>query len=227
MVALGAVAGATTRIGLATGMYILPLRHPLAVARATCTLQEVSGGRFRLGIGAGWLREEFVALDVPFESRGARLEEAVEVVRRAWRGGPFAYRGDHFAFDEVQITPRPTPVPLVLGGNSPRALRRAATLGDGWFSSGTPSLPEAIRMRDELSRLRDQTGRGTGPLPLLRADRRRRPGGRRPVRRRRVRGRRLLGRPAVAGGDPRRAAPERSVRRRPPWALPVRLTVFL
>jgi alkanesulfonate monooxygenase SsuD/methylene tetrahydromethanopterin reductase-like flavin-dependent oxidoreductase (luciferase family) len=86
------------------------------------------------------------------------------VVRRALRGGSFAYRGEHFAFDEVQITPRPTPVPLVLGGNSARALRRAATLGDGWFSSGTPSLPEAIRLRDDLNRLREEAGRAEDPF---------------------------------------------------------------
>jgi probable F420-dependent oxidoreductase len=157
-VALAAISGATTHLRVATGVYLLPLRHPLLTARAGATLHEVSGGRFRLGIGAGWLREEFDALDVPFDDRGARVEESIEVLRAAWAGGPFDHHGRLFSLTKVQVSTRPVEVPLVLGGNGPRALRRAAKLGDAWFSSGTPSFDEAMRLRDQLGALRARQG---------------------------------------------------------------------
>lgn len=151
--ALGAVAGATTRLGLATGIHLPALRHPLLTARAAATLAELSGGRFVLGVGAGWLEEEFDALGVPFAERGARLEEAVAVLRAAWRGGPFRHDGRHFRFGPVQLSARPVDVPVVLGGNTDRALRRAVAVGDGWFASGTPTLDEAVRLRDRVEEL--------------------------------------------------------------------------
>jgi len=151
---LGAVAGATKYLRLATGIYILPLRHPLATARAAATLQELSGGRLVLGVGSGWLREEFDALGVPFEQRAARFSETIDILRRSWQGGPFAHKGQSFDFDLVQVTPRPVTVPLVLGGNSDRALRRAAQTGDGWFSSGLPSFDEAVVLHARLRELR-------------------------------------------------------------------------
>jgi len=157
-VMLGAIAGSTQRLRLATGMYILPLRHPLLTARAACTLQDASRGRLLLGIGAGWLTEEFTALDVPFEHRGRRLEETVAILRAAWAGGPLEHRGDHFSFGPVQITSWPVDVPLIMGGNTPRALRRAALVGDGWFSSGTPDFEDAVRLRDRLIALRVAEG---------------------------------------------------------------------
>lgn len=158
LVALGVAAGATTSLRLATGMYILPLRHPLATARAVHTLHEASGARFMFGVGAGWLLEEFAALDVPHVERGRRLEESIEILRAAWAGGPFAHQGRHFSFGPVQVSERATAVPLVMGGNTPRALRRAALLGDAWFSSGTPSLPAAVELRDRLHAIRGASG---------------------------------------------------------------------
>jgi probable F420-dependent oxidoreductase len=163
MVALAAVAGATTRIRLATGIYILPLRHPLLTARAAATLHEVSGGRFLLGVGAGWLDEEFADLGVPFEQRASRVAESIEVLRAAWRGGPFEHRGKHFSFGPVQSSRRPVEVPIVMGGNTPAALRRAATSGDGWFSSGTPDFKDAVELLATLRRLRSDVGR-TAPF---------------------------------------------------------------
>jgi probable F420-dependent oxidoreductase len=158
-VALGAIAGATTRLRLATGIYLLSLRHPLLTARTACTLQQMSGGRLVLGVGSGWLSEEFGALGVPFDERRQRFDECIEVVRRAWRGGPFAHDGSAFHFAPVQITAQPTVVPLVLGGNSGPALRRAVTVGDGWFSSGTPTFAAALGLRDRLRALRAETDR--------------------------------------------------------------------
>ena len=154
LVVLGAAAATTTHLRVATGIYVLPLRHPLAVARSTCTLQEIAGGRFIFGVGVGWLTGEFDALGVPFDERVDRFLEAIAVLRAAWAGGEVRHEGRHFAVSGVQVTARPTDVPLILGGNTQRALRRAAQLGDGWFSSGTPPLDEAVRLRDELLRLR-------------------------------------------------------------------------
>src|SRR6266536_468347 len=159
LVALAGAAARTSTIGLATGIYLLPLRHPLLTARAAATLSDLSGGRFRLGIGSGWLREEFAALDAPFAGRTARMEEAVAVLRAAWRGGPFEFHGRHYDFDPVQVSTHRVPVPLVLGGNSEPALRRAVALADGWFSSGIPTLDEARRLRDRIADLHRDLGR--------------------------------------------------------------------
>lgn len=158
LVALGMVAGATTRLRLATGIYILPLRHPLVTARAVATLQEASGGRFMLGVGTGWLEEEFASLDVPFAERRSRFVESIDVMRGAWTGGPFEHRGKHFSFERIQLSRRPVDVPLIMGGNKEQALRRAVELGDGWFSSGTPAFEDAVRLFNEIHGLRDRLG---------------------------------------------------------------------
>ena len=197
-VALGALAEATTRLRLATGIYILPVRHPLITARSAATLQAASGGRLVLGIGAGWLVEEFAALDVPFDERYGRLVETVEILRAAWAGGPFDYHGKFFSFEPIQLTSRPVQVPVIMGGNTPKALKRAALLGDGWFSSGTPSFDEARRLRDTLLELRARKWPRRA-VPLLLPGGERRPGAHRALSRRGHRRRCRLGRPAVAG----------------------------
>lgn len=163
LIAIAAAAARTSSIGFATGIYLLPLRHPLLAARAAATVSSVSGGRFRLGVGSGWLREEFAALGEPFAGRTARLTESLQVLRRAWQGGPFDFHGEHYDFDLVQACANPVRVPLVLGGNSEPALRRAVALGDGWFSSGIPTFDQARSLRDRLAELHDETGR-TEPL---------------------------------------------------------------
>jgi probable F420-dependent oxidoreductase len=153
---LGAVASMTNHLRLATGVYILPLRHPLLTARAAANAHDLSGGRFILGVGAGWLREEFDALDVPFGDRWTRVEESIEILRSAWKGGPFSFHGKHFAFDPIQVTPHAVEPPIILGGNTERALERAVRLGDGWFSSGTPSLDEARELQARINAIRGE-----------------------------------------------------------------------
>ena len=157
--ALGAVAGATRRLRVATGITVLPFRHPLLTARSAFTLQEASEGRLVLGVGAGWLPEEFAALGVPFDERYSRFRETIEILRTAWAGTPFDHRGKHFTIDSVQLSTRAVHIPIILGGNAPGALRRAAALGDGWFSAAAPTLEDACRLRDELLRLREENGR--------------------------------------------------------------------
>ena len=170
LVALSACAAVTSRIRLATGVFILPLRHPLLTARMTLTLQDAAGGRFMLGVGSGWLREEFDALDVPFDDRATRMDETIAILRQAWNAEQFSHAGTFFSFGTVRATPKPVDVPLILGGNTERALRRAADLGDGWFSSGTPPLEDAGRLRDRCSRyvrpVTSQRSRCTCASPL-------------------------------------------------------------
>jgi len=158
LVQLGAAAAVTSRLTLATGIYVVPLRHPLSTARSACTVQELARGRFQMGVGFGWLAEEFAALDEPFDERVSRFEESISVLRTAWRGGEVIHEGRHFSISGVQVTKRPTDIPLILGGNSEKALRRAARLGDGWFSSGTPSFDEAVRLRSALRQFLAETG---------------------------------------------------------------------
>lgn len=161
---LGAVAGATSRLKIGTAICIAPMLHPLYLARAAATAHDVSNGRFLLGVGAGWLREEFEAFGIPFESRGRRLDEAVEIARKAWAGGFFAHDGEHFRFDSLQITPHATPVPLVCGGNSGPALRRVARVADAWMNSAMLPLEDALRMRDAIEKERAAVGNGARPL---------------------------------------------------------------
>jgi probable F420-dependent oxidoreductase len=159
LVALAAAAGRTRRLQLATGIYVLPLRHPLAVARATLTLQELAEGRLLFGVGLGWLREEFEALGVPFDGRAARFSEGLDILRKAWAGGPFEHHGSVYDFGPVELTAQPARVPLVLGGNTAPALRRAALRADGWFASGTPSLNEAVDLMARLEAAQAAAGR--------------------------------------------------------------------
>jgi probable F420-dependent oxidoreductase len=166
LVALSACAAVTERLLVATGIFILPLRHPLLTARMTATLQEVSRGRLMLGVGAGWLREEFDALGVAFDDRGPLMDETIDVLRHSWSGEPFSHDGAHFSFAAVQMAPEPIAVPLILGGNTESALRRAASKGDGWFASGTPPFDEAARLRDRVLALRDAQCRTT-PFSVL------------------------------------------------------------
>jgi probable F420-dependent oxidoreductase len=133
---LAYVAASTTRIRLGTGILILPQRNPLVLAKEVATLDRLSGGRVDLGIGVGWLREEFDALGVPFARRGARTDEYVEVMRRLWREPSTAFSGEFSHFDELNSYPKPARsdgVPIHIGGHSEAAARRAGRIGDGFF----------------------------------------------------------------------------------------------
>ena len=167
LVQLGAAAALTTRIELATGIFVVPLRHPLAIARSTCTVQELASGRFVLGVGFGWLQEEFDALAVPFRERVSRFEESLEVLRIAWRGGSIEHTGRHFDISGVQVTRRPTTVPLIMGGNSEPALDRAVRLGDGWFASGTPTFEAAVQLKADIARRHAESPRGADPFRVI------------------------------------------------------------
>ncbi len=161
---LGAVAGATKRLKIGTAICIVPMNNPLILARHTVTAHDISGGRFLLGTGAGWLKEEFDAIGVPFNERGSRLDETIEILKKAWAGGYFSHQGKHFAFESLQISPHPVRVPLVCGGNTGPALRRVAEVADAWINSAMVSLEEALELRQTIERERQTRGTAARPF---------------------------------------------------------------
>ena len=141
--ALAYIAAGTSRLRLGTYVYLLALRHPFVTAKAVATVDILSGGRALLGIGAGWLAEEFAAAAEPFPDRGRRTAEAVALLRRLWTEPLVESTGEHYAFPAVGMSPRPAaPIPILMGGHSGIALRRAAELADGWMASSAP--PDAL-----------------------------------------------------------------------------------
>jgi probable F420-dependent oxidoreductase len=158
-VAAAAMTAVTTRLRVATQVYVLPMRNPFAVAKSISTLSVICGGRFVLGCGAGWMKEEFDQMGVDFGSRGARYDEMIEVLRTLWAGGMVEHHGQHFDFDPVEMSPAPSAsVPILIGGHSPVALTRAARLGDGWMG-GTYDEPTIIGALEELRTRRARFGR--------------------------------------------------------------------
>jgi probable F420-dependent oxidoreductase len=167
MAITAAMAAVTRRLQFVCGVYVLPLRHPVEVAKTTATLAMLSQGRFRLGAGSGWMKEEFDALGVDFASRGRRLDESLALLRRLWGGDWVEHRGEFFEFDAIKLSPPPpAPIPVWLGGAAPRALRRAAAIADGWI--GTGNHPDEVpALLAELKRLRAEAGRGDEPFYTL------------------------------------------------------------
>jgi probable F420-dependent oxidoreductase len=146
LVVLGAVAAATSRATLGTSVLIAPMRNPVLMAKQAATIDALSGGRLMLGVGVGWLREEFEALDADFAARGEVLDEWIEVMRACWTGSAGPFEGRHYRLP-VAIHCRPAPehgIPMLVGGMSRHALRRAAAV-DGWL--GQYAL-ETISERD-------------------------------------------------------------------------------
>ncbi|MAG31169.1 MAG: LLM class F420-dependent oxidoreductase [Deltaproteobacteria bacterium] len=143
---LSYAAAVTTRINLGTGIVILPQRHPFYVAKEAATLSVLSGGRFIMGVGIGWLEEEFDALDVPFEHRAAITDESIGALRDLWSEGACEHEGGHYAWPAVESNPKPVGgrVPIVIGGHTKGAARRAARLGDGFFPASPGTLDECI-----------------------------------------------------------------------------------
>ena len=151
-VMLGHLAAVTRRIKLGVGVFVLPLRNPFVVAKAAGTAQELSGGRVLMGVGIGWMREEFVAVGEPFERRGARTDEMLVVMKKLWSGQPVEHAGEWYRFAKLQMSPGlARPLPVIMGGAGEQALRRAVRVGDGWY--GPPcDLAAAIGYREQLQR---------------------------------------------------------------------------
>jgi probable F420-dependent oxidoreductase len=132
---LAFAAAVTTRINLGTAVVVAPLHSPAVLAKRAATLDRLSEGRFRLGLGIGWQVEEYAAVGAAFDHRGDRLEDGIAAMRALWAEAPASYQGAFTAFERVHLAPRPVAdaIPVVLGGNSAPAIERAGRVADGWF----------------------------------------------------------------------------------------------
>jgi len=169
MIALSFAAAATRTIRLATGVLLVPEHNPVRLAKQAASLDRLSGGRLALGIGVGWSQEEFAALGIPFERRGARTDEYVAAMKTVWRDDPACFSGEFVKFAGIRVNPKPVRdghIPIIVGGNSDAALRRAARTGDGWYGFNLPDLAHA---RERITRLRslcETAGRDSSELDI-------------------------------------------------------------
>jgi probable F420-dependent oxidoreductase len=146
---LAFAAGVTEKVNLGTGVMLLPLHAPVILAKRVATLDALSGGRVRLGVGMGWQREEYLSIGIPYDERGPRTDECIHALRALWTQSPASYRGKYYGFDRVHSDPKPAQaggVPLLIGGSTDIAARRAGRLGDGYF-------PHAISPDDMAKRI--------------------------------------------------------------------------
>jgi probable F420-dependent oxidoreductase len=169
-VAIGAMAAVTTRLRFLSTVYVAPLRHPLQVAKTVATAAVMSRGRVSLGVGVGWMREEFDVLGERFDARGRRLDEMLDVIRKLWAtDGWVEHHGEFYDFPPLEMSPRPTePVPVLVGGVSRRALHRAAARGDGWISE-VHRTEEVVQHVATLRALRADTARHGDPFDVVAA----------------------------------------------------------
>jgi probable F420-dependent oxidoreductase len=154
-VALSIVAAATKRVRLHTHILVLAYRNPFIVAKSVASLDRLSGGRFTMGIGTGYLKPEYAAVGVPFDERGALTDEAINVLRMAWTGEPISHVSQHFEARDVRVLPTPvqSPLPIWAGGNSARAIRRAVELCEGWCPFPAAGVLSNTARTEELSNM--------------------------------------------------------------------------
>ena len=169
------VAGKSRRLRLISSVMILPHRNPVVTAKMLATIDVLSGGRVTVGVGVGWLREEFQALGAPdFDRRGAVSDEYLRIFKTLWTQDPASFRGEFYSFEALRCLPHPTQKPhppIWVGGHSKVALHRVASLGDGWHPVGaTPAVPlrppEMRASLDELRRLADAERRDFAALTI-------------------------------------------------------------
>jgi probable F420-dependent oxidoreductase len=162
------VAAHTSTIRLGTGILIVPQRNPLITAKAIASLDHLSGGRVRLGVGAGWLAEEFAALNASFDDRGKRLDEYLAVMRTLWSGGKQSFDGDYFSFSDCISHPRPVhgTIPVIVGGHTKVAARRAGRLGDGFFP-GNASASEIGELIPVMRSAAADAGRDPDSIEII------------------------------------------------------------
>ncbi len=158
LIALTAIAAATKTIRLGTGVNILSQTNPLLLAKQTASLDFMSGGRFMLGVGIGWLQEEFIAMGTPFEKRGARFDDYVAAMRKVWSGEVVEHQSEFLNWSGFKSYPLPkqNPMPIIMGGNKGKILERIARFGNGWFVPGSdPSelVNQLSQLKTECTRL--------------------------------------------------------------------------
>jgi probable F420-dependent oxidoreductase len=167
MLALAFVAGITTKVKLATGIYVLPIRNPFTTAKAVASLDVLSGGRFIFGVGIGWLEEEFSAVGMNFKDRAMRTREYIALMKELFTSDAPVYRGKSVSIEGFRFMPKPVQKPhppFIFGGHTEPSLKRAARLGDGWYGIAE-SVAEIGGVIERLRGHERAIGRGT-PLEL-------------------------------------------------------------
>jgi probable F420-dependent oxidoreductase len=166
-VLIGAMAAVTHRLRLSNAVYVAPARPLIEVVKQVATASVVSRGRISLAVGVGWMREEFELMGQDFDTRGKRLNEMIPAMRALWRGGWVSWSGEHYQVPELMIEPHPeAAVPILCGGESDAALRRAASLCDGWVGYAY-AWDDAVGYVQKLTALRREYGRENEPFDVM------------------------------------------------------------
>jgi probable F420-dependent oxidoreductase len=169
LMGLSYIAAVTSRVTLGTEVLVLPQREPTLVAKQVSTLDTLSGGRVRLGIGVGWQESEYEAMGEDFHTRGARMDEAIQVLRAYWGEARVDFSGKAYRAVAMAMEPKPPQgraLPIWIGGNSEAALRRVGRLGDGWLASRITDADDARRCIDTIRRHAKEAGRDPGAIGL-------------------------------------------------------------
>jgi probable F420-dependent oxidoreductase len=169
LMTLSYIAAVTTRVTLGTEVLVLPQRQPVLVAKQVSTLDTLSGGRVRLGVGVGWQESEYEALGEPFRTRGARMDEAIALMRAYWGEARVDFAGAHYRATAMAMEPKPPQgrqIPVWIGGYSEAAFRRVGRLGDGWLASRVSDATDARRALESIRRHAEQAGRDPARIGL-------------------------------------------------------------
>lgn len=167
---ISAMAAATTRLRFTNAVYVAPARNLFTVAKLVGTAAVISGGRVALGVGAGWMKEEFDLNGTDYHTRGKRLDEMIEALRVLWTPGWQQYHGTFYDFDELMMSPTPpSPIPIYAGGISDAAVRRAVERCDGFLGEGARSADDVIGWAQRLRAQRARSGRADEPFTILTA----------------------------------------------------------
>ena len=169
LMALSYLAAVTSRITLGTEVLVLPQRQPALVAKQVATLDTLSGGRVRLGVGVGWQESEYEALGEPFRTRGARMDEAIRLLRAYWTDAEVSFASAHYPTVAMAMEPKPPQgarLPICVGGNSEAAYRRVGRLGDGWLASRVTEAAGARAAIEAIHRHAEAAGRDPGSIGL-------------------------------------------------------------
>jgi probable F420-dependent oxidoreductase len=169
LMALSYIAAVTSRITLGTEVLVLPQRQPALVAKQVSTLDTLSGGRVRLGIGVGWQESEYEALGEDFRDRGARMDEAIRLLRAYWGETRVSFESAHYRTVAMSMEPKPPQggrLPIWIGGTSEAAYRRVGRLGDGWLASRVADAGDARRAIESIRRHAEEAGRDPGAIGL-------------------------------------------------------------
>lgn len=165
---LNYIAARTSRIRIGTSVLILPMRNPIEVAAQVAELDRLSAGRVNFGVGVGWFREEYEALGYPFDKRGRRCNEGLEILKKIWTGTEASHAGEFYSFEGARLGPRPLQdphPPIYIGGHTPAAIRRAARYADVWHPFKV--MPEdLVGLKPQLNAALAEEGRGSDGLPI-------------------------------------------------------------